>query len=234
MEEGRHECSMNKEAFMRNAYHNMRNPIVVIKGYTSLMLEGCGGELSEDQKEWITDMKVNTEYLLTLINNLAELSYVEAGIAAKEKSPVSLLEIVERVRNNLSGIQGDRKISINTGAPPPVMSADDSLIGSAFTRLIHNALIYTPEGGTVSIELGEEGDRVRFSVSDAGPGIPRENQRAIMEGFFRGAESGEYRGTGLGILIARRIAEFYGGSLTIESAPEKGSTFTIIMEKNGA
>lgn len=228
-----HECSMNRPHFFRKAYHNLRNPIAVIKGYTSLMLEGCGGELSPDQAEWVQDMKNNEEFLLQLINNLAELSFIEGRVGEKERTEVDTAAVLESLMKKHSQKAGQKGLALKIEAPevPLNIAADEALISRAFDNLIHNALAYTPEGGAIHLTLREDDRGIIFSVADSGAGLEEAQIAQILEGFFKGEDpSGDdYRGTGLGILISRRIAELYGGALQVESSPGRGSTFTLTL-----
>ncbi len=128
--------------------------------------------------------------------------------------------------------EGTRKkqltVEILKAGDIPAFEADNALIARALGNLIHNAVLYAPEGSTVGISLARENGNALFSVTDKGPGIEEEHLAKVQEGFSQGGEPPEdYKGTGLGLLISRRIAELYGGGLQIQSTPGEGTTVTL-------
>ncbi len=224
--------SMNDSSFFRKAYHNLRNPIVVVKGYTALMLEGCGGELTDDQHEWITDMKRNSDHLLDLINALSELSSLEAGITEEKPAELDLRAMVKEIIGSFSPLIEEKKLRVSTSLlePLPRYHGDEHLILTAFRALVQNALIYSPNEGAIEISLKSSPERVSLMVKDSGPGV--EHPSHIFEGFYRGElpVGTDYKGTGLGLVMARKIADLYGGSLSLESSPE-GSLFCLVLKR---
>jgi signal transduction histidine kinase len=227
--------SLNSSPFFRKAFHDLRNPLVVIKGYTSLMLEGCGGDLTEDQQEWVGDMKRNADHLLDIINALSELSFLEAGITTEKSDSFDVGEALRSVIADMESLAKNRDISLKLILPdrPVTQKADAGLVKKAMHILLHNALRFTGKGGTVEAALTEKKEVIALSVRDSGPGIEEGKIPAVLEGFFKGDDRGddETKGTGLSLLIARRIAELYGGTIEIQSEPEKGSTFVISMKR---
>jgi len=232
MDEQNPAVSMGTSPFFRKAYHNLRNPIVVIKGYAALMLEGCGGELSGDLQEWVSDMKRNSDHLLDLINALAELSCLEAGIKDEKTGDLHLQSILRDLVDSFSQLAEGKKLQVTMilpGSEQP-FRGDELLVTKAFRALVHNAFLYTPGEGAVEISLEDSPGEVSLKVKDNGPGIEHPSQ--VFEGFYRGElpVGTDFKGTGLGLLMARTIAGIYGGSLSLESSPG-GSLFTLTLKR---
>ncbi|MGV8119840.1 MAG: sensor histidine kinase [Candidatus Xenobiia bacterium LiM19] len=226
--------SLNQPVFFRKSFHNLRNPLVVIKGYTSLMLDGCGGDLSEDHKEWVVDMKQNCEHLLTIINTLSELSFIESGIWDEKAEDVDMAALLRDIAKNFEAQALSREIDIAIAAPENIqpLHCGRSLVTKAVENLMNNALLFSPKGGAVELSLSFAGEFLSISVKDTGPGFEEEKLPLVLEGYFQGEELPDGRkGTGLGILISRRIAERYGGALALESTQGKGSRFTMTLKK---
>jgi cell cycle sensor histidine kinase DivJ len=227
--------SLNEPVFFRKSFHNLRNPLVVIKGYTSLMLDGCGGDLSEDHKEWVIDMKQNCEHLLTIINTLSELSFIESGIWDEKAEDVDMAALLRDIAKNSEALALSREIGISLVLPESVrpFRCDRNLVTKALENLMNNALLFSPKGGAVELSLSFAGEFLSISVKDTGPGFEEEKLPHVSEGYFQGEELPDGRkGTGLGILISRRIAERYGGALAVESTVGEGSRFTMTLKNN--
>jgi len=226
--------SLNQPVFFRKSFHNLRNPLVVIKGYTSLMLDGCGGDLSEDHQEWVVDMKQNCEHLLTIINTLSELSFIESGIWDEKAEDVDMAALLTDIAKNFEAQALSREIEITIASPENIQSlrCDRSLVTRAVENLMNNSILFSPKGGAVEVSLSSAGEFLSISVKDTGPGFEEEKLPHVLEGYFQGEELPDGRkGTGLGILISRRIAERYGGALAVESTQGKGSRFTMTLKK---
>jgi signal transduction histidine kinase len=233
MEDTTARISMNNSTFFRRAFHNLRNPIVVVKGYTALMLDGCGGELTEEQQEWVADMKKNSDHLLELINALSELSFLESGLTDVTPSALDLVSIVKEALKSFSRLIEEKKLQITTFLPdaPLPLTSDELLVTRVFKALIQNAMLYTPLEGSVEIALCEREGEILFSVKDNGPGMEQDWQ--VFEGFYRGESpvGTDYKGTGLSLLISKTIAERLGGFLACESS-SSGSMFTLTLRRD--
>lgn len=226
--------SLNQPVFFRKSFHNLRNPLVVVKGYTSLMLDGCGGDLSEDHREWVTEMKQNCEHLLTIINTLSELSFIESGICDEKVEDVDVAALLSDIGKNSEALALSREIGISLVLPESVqpLRCDRSLVTRAVENLLKNAILFSPKGGNVEISVSSTGEFLNISVKDTGPGFDEEKLPHVLEGYFQGEELPDGRkGTGLSILISRRIAERYGGTLAVVSTQSEGSRFTIKLKK---
>ena len=225
-------ASRHKSEFLANMSHELRTPLNAIIGFSQLLQQKLFGELNEKQEEYVADILSSSEHLLALINDILDLSKVEAGQVELEIAPFSLREALER------GVVMVKERAINNGvelglALDPavgVVQADERRIRQVVFNLLSNAVKFTPAGGNVEVRSAQVDGEVRVSVADTGPGIPEEDHRRIFEEFQQtevGIEQGE--GTGLGLALSKRLIELHGGRIWVESSLGQGSTFTFTL-----
>jgi len=220
------EMSMARPSFFRKAYHNMRNPLVAVKGYAALMLDGCGGDLSDEHREWVEDMRRNCDHLLDIINALSELAYLEAGLTAESREELDVGEALQAFLDDFAPLPEERGVRLERTLPEERLTAfvDRHLLLRALAVVMRNAVAATPPGGAVHVSCADEGARVRFSIRDEGQGLTQEECAALLQGFHQGdgGEDGP-SGTGVGMVLAARIAERFGGAVTVEPASSRGA-----------
>jgi signal transduction histidine kinase len=203
-----------------------------ILGFSQVLREEMVGAVNEKQAEYLDDILSSSNHLLALINDVLDLSKVEAGQVELDKEPFSLREALERgvvvVRERAS----DDDVSVALAADPEadVVVGDERRIQQVIFNLLSNAVKFTPVGGAVDVTSARVNGEVRVSVTDTGPGVASEDQERIFEQFQQ-AESGlELReGTGLGLALSKRLVELHGGQLWLESELGKGSTFVFTL-----
>ena len=225
-------ASQHKSDFLANMSHELRTPMNAIIGFSQVLSEGMVGAVNEKQAEYLDDILSSANHLLALINDVLDLSKVEAGQVELEKAPFSLREALERgvvvVRERAS----DDGVSVALDADPDadVVDGDERRIQQVIFNLLSNAVKFTPVGGAVDVTSARVNGEVRVSVTDTGPGVASEDQERIFEQFQQ-AESGlELReGTGLGLALSKRLVELHGGRLWLESELGKGSTFVFTL-----
>ena len=224
--------SRHKSEFLANMSHELRTPLNAIIGFSQVLSEQLVGEVNEKQKEYLADILSSGNHLLALINDVLDLSKVEAGQIELEVAPFSVREALE------SGVVMMREQAMNDGVQVALMAAPDVDIVSGDERrirqvifnLLSNAVKFTPEGGVVDVRASQVNGEVRVSVADTGPGIAREDQERIFEEFQQteaGIEQGE--GTGLGLALSKRLVELHGGRIWVESEFGQGSTFVFAL-----
>ncbi len=193
------------------------------------------GDLTEKQEQLLSRAKERTGGLLTLIKDLLDLSKFEAGKMVQYKEPLHLQEVIQRVVELMRAQAETKKIDLQFSSPSQLsmIHADRNSMEGIFSNLISNAIKYTSEGGSVLVQLGEEGGFVRASVSDTGIGIKKEDLSRIFDKFYRvkSTETRQIVGTGLGLSIVRSIVDAHLGSISVESEPGKGTTFTVCFPK---
>jgi signal transduction histidine kinase len=215
--------------------HELRAPIAAVEQQLTVILNRMAGEVTEKQEKMLSRAKERTKGLLTLINDLLDLSKIEAGKMVQYKEPLSLQEPIQRVVDLMRPEAEKKRIDLQF-LPSQVNSmihADRLSMEGIFTNLISNAIKYTPERGKVWITLSEEGGCVKATVSDTGIGIKEEDLSRIFDRFYRvkTSETREIIGTGLGLSIVKSIVEAHLGSISVESEEGKGAVFTVLLPK---
>lgn len=221
-----------KSDFYSLMSHELRTPLTSIKEGTNLFLEGHGGPVTAKQKWLLTIVAEESNRLIELVNSLMDLSKLEAGMLVYDFSRAELPLLVKTAMGEVLPLAVAKKIRIMTevGEVSPV-TADRERILQVLRNLIGNALKFTPPGGVVRIAVSDGAGGARVSVSDTGPGIPKEHQRTIFDKYHQAALAGSKMtpGTGLGLAIVRHIVHDHGGTVWVESDGGRGSTFTFVL-----
>jgi signal transduction histidine kinase len=225
-------ASKHKSEFLANMSHELRTPLNAIIGFSQVLREKLFGDLNEKQEEYIGDILSSSDHLLALINDILDLSKVEAGQVELEIAPFSLREALERgvVMVRERAIRNGVELSLATDPSIGVVNADERRIHQVVFNLLSNAVKFTPAGGTVDVRSAQLNGEVRVSIADTGPGIAPEDQERIFEEFQQTDVGIQQReGTGLGLALSKRLIELHGGRIWVESAPGEGSTFTFAI-----
>lgn len=229
-------ASAMKSQFLANVSHELRTPLHAIVGYTSVLLEGMAGSLSGSQQEKLKRVDANASHLLSIINDLLDLTRIESGKMPVRIEDFPVLAVLDEVKIEAESLIQARglEVTFRVRDGVPRLASDRQKIKQIVLNLLSNALKFTPQG-EVRIEASHDpdGDRVAIAVADTGIGISPENQRTIFEAF--GQSESFYApgqtGTGLGLSISRRLATILGGDITLESEPGAGSTFTLVLPR---
>lgn len=216
--------------FVANVSHELKTPLTSIQGFAQAILDGTAGA-PNDQAHAARVIFEESDRLHRLVEDLLDLARLDAGQIAFRREPVALEELVRGVveRLSLRAAENDIRVELDIGRLPQVVGDGDRL-AQVFTNLLDNALQHTPSGATVQVRARAEAGEVSLSVEDSGPGIPAEELPRIFERFYqvdKARPRGGGRGVGLGLAISREIVQAHGGKLTAESAPGKGSRFTV-------
>jgi signal transduction histidine kinase len=226
-------ANRHKSEFLANMSHELRTPLNAIIGFSDVLLQKMFGELNEQQAEYLEDIRSSGSHLLTLINDILDLSKIEAGRMELELASFSLVAalnnavILVRERAQSHGI----KLELDIAPKLDTVVADERKLKQVVVNLLANAVKFTPDGGTVRLRAERENGEVRLAVQDTGIGIAPEDQERIFEEFQQATHQSEKsrEGTGLGLSLSRRMVELHGGTISVESAPGKGSTFTVAL-----
>jgi signal transduction histidine kinase len=221
-------ASKHKSQFLANMSHELRTPMNAVLGYTDLILDGIFGDVPEPIRDTVERIKSNGQHLLGLINDVLDLSKMEAGQLTLSLGDYTMDEVVYSVVAAVESLAAAKKLALDALVPPdlPPGRGDERRLTQVLLNLTGNAIKFT-DTGRVAIEARADGDAFVVSVSDTGPGIAEADRRKIFEEFQQ-ADSSSTRtkgGTGLGLSISRRIVELHGGRLWVESVPGEGSTF---------
>jgi signal transduction histidine kinase len=225
-------ASRHKSEFLANMSHELRTPLNAIIGFSQVLREKLFGEVNEKQEEYLEDILSSGNHLLALINDVLDLSKVEAGQVELEVAPFSLRDALERgvvmvrERATKDGVQ------VALGADPEVdlVVGDERRIRQVIFNLLTNAVKFTPAGGAVDVRAAQVDGEVRVSVADTGPGLAPEDHERIFEEFQQTETGMEQReGTGLGLALSKRLVELHGGRIWVDSELGKGSTFVFTL-----
>ena len=226
-------ANRHKSEFLANVSHELRTPLNAIIGFSEVLLEKLFGELNPKQNEYVDDILSSGRHLLSLINDILDLSKIEAGRMELETTAFHLPDAIEnamlliRERATRHAIKLERMIDDRLGE----FTGDERKIKQILLNLLSNAVKFTPEGGRIKVEARLGDQNVIVSVSDTGIGIAQEDQEAIFEEFRQagGSYAHKREGTGLGLTLTRRFVEMHGGKIWVESALGQGSTFTFTL-----
>ncbi|MCD6413193.1 MAG: HAMP domain-containing protein [Elusimicrobia bacterium] len=232
------ELARMKDDFLHSITHDLRSPMTSIRGFLEILLDETVGELNDEQKNFLRIMDESSEKLLTMINNLLDISKLEAGKMVLSLSDVDLPKMAKHLVDFFWPQAKNLKIDLSmevAGEVRPI-KADENLIERVITNLISNAIKFTPEGGSVKIIIKNnfpEKDAVCVSVSDTGRGIPADEIDKVFEKYHQVAGTASKKtGTGLGLTVCKYIIESHHGKIWAESTFGKGSTFSFWIPKD--
>jgi len=225
-------ASRHKSQFLANMSHELRTPLNAILGYTELLLDNIYGEIPERARETMARIDRGGRHLLALINDVLDLSKIEAGQLTLTLTDYSLREVVHTVVTAMEPLAAEKGLALRVALGPdlPLARGDERRISQILLNLVGNAVKFT-DAGEVRIEGKSSEGMFLVSVADTGPGIAAEDQARIFEEFQQ-ADTSNTRskgGTGLGLSIARRILALHGGHIWVDSTPGKGSTFSFSL-----
>ena len=225
-------ASKHKSEFLANMSHELRTPLNAIIGFSQVLREGISGEVNAKQQEYLDDILTSANHLLALINDVLDLSKVEAGQVELQVAPFSLKDALERgvamVREQAT--QDDVQVELHANGNLDVVVGDERRIRQVIFNLLSNAVKFAPAGGQVDVNATRVNGEVTVSVADTGPGIATKDLDRIFEQFQQtevGASQPE--GTGLGLALSKRFVEMHGGRIWCESELGKGSTFVFTL-----
>jgi len=225
-------ASRHKSEFLASMSHELRTPLNAIIGFSQVLQEEMFGPVNEKQAEYLDDIVSSGNYLLSLINDVLDLSKVEAGQVELEVRPFSVLEALERGVVMVRERATEDGVEVALAADPDVdmVEGDERRIKQVIFNLLSNAVKFTPPGGAVDVSAARINGEVRISVADTGPGIAPEDHERIFDQFQQTETGLEQRdGTGLGLALSKRFVELHGGRIWLESELGRGSTFVFTL-----
>jgi len=229
------ELDRSKRRFLANMSHELRTPLNNIIGFSRLMLKGLEGPLTKQQKEDLQIIYQDSQHLLGLINDLLDISQIEAGLMELDFQQVNLADLIHSVMATASALVRDQEIELRQEIAPqiPAVQVDTIRIRQVLLQLLANAAKFTDQG-SITVCARPSDDQVLVSVSDTGAGIPPEDRERIFQQFEQGTlENGRRpNGTGLGLALSKEFVEMHGGRIWVESEMGKGSTFTFSLPQS--
>jgi signal transduction histidine kinase len=225
-------ASQHKSQFLANMSHELRTPLNAILGYTELMMDGAYGEPSDKMTMVLKRLQTNGTHLLGLINDVLDLSKIEAGQLILELSGYSIADIAQTVRSTLEPLASDKRLAFKLDLAPelPAGWGDGRRLTQVLINLVGNAIKFT-DTGEVVIKAEVYEDSFYLSVRDSGPGISADDQAKLFQEFQQADNTITRKkgGTGLGLAISKRIVEMHGGKIWVESKPGHGATFAFTL-----
>jgi PAS domain S-box-containing protein len=228
------QASRLKSQFLANMSHEFRTPLNAILGYTHMLLQGVAGDLLPAVKRQLQRIDSNGRHLLTIINEILDITRIEAGKMPMQLSEVNLNELVPEVMAELDAVIARSKLTVSPKLSPesPVVYSDRQKVKQIVVNLLSNALKFTHQGGIdIAVHYDRDGKSASIAVSDTGIGIAPEHHERIFEDFRQvdDSPSRQYGGTGLGLAICRRLATALGGKIALHSSLGQGSTFVLTI-----
>jgi signal transduction histidine kinase len=226
-------ASHHKSEFLANMSHELRTPLNAVIGFSEVLLQRMFGELNAKQDEYLKDIYASGQHLLSLINDILDLSKIEAGRMELAPAPFHLPTALENAVTLVRERASRHGIALQLDIDPQLgeLVGDERKVKQVLLNLLSNAVKFTPEGGRVSLKAGRKDGAVEIAVTDTGIGIAPEDQAAIFEEFRQvgSDETRKQEGTGLGLTLAKKFVELHGGRIWVESELGQGSTFTFTL-----
>ena len=231
---GLEQASALKSQFLANMSHEFRTPLNAILGYTHMLLNGVTGAVSETQKKGLTRIDSNSRHLLALINDILDITRIEAGRMPLNVTSFAIPELVNEVMSELEPIikRSNLEVSARAAGKLPTLKSDRQKVKQIVLNLLSNALKFTPEGSvTITARYDARSRMINIAVRDTGVGIAADDQVKVFEDFRQldSSPARGYGGTGLGLSICRRLAQMLEGTIELESAVGRGSTFVLSL-----
>jgi two-component system, sensor histidine kinase and response regulator len=227
------EANRVKDEFISLVSHELRTPLTSIKGYVDLLLEGEVGELETEQREFLTIVKNNADREVALVNDLLDISRIEAGKVDLLRSAIDLGALIRGAANGLRPQIEAKRQQLSVEVPTSLLpvDADANRVSQILTNLISNAHKYTPSGGSILVSASQIDGEVQVDVRDTGVGLTQEEQQHLFQKFYRAKNRAtqEVSGTGLGLAITRQLVQLHGGETWVKSVPGEGSTFSFTL-----
>jgi two-component system, NtrC family, sensor kinase len=225
-------ASHHKSEFLANMSHELRTPLNAVIGFSEVLKDRMFGDLNEKQEEYLKDIHASGQHLLSLINDILDLSKIEAGRMELELTDFHLPTALDSALTLVRERAGRRSIALHLSVDERLghIQADERKVRQVVLNLLSNAIKFTPEGGRIEVAAVPKDESVEVSVSDTGVGIAPEDQEAVFEEFRQvGTADKKVEGTGLGLTLCRKFVELHGGRIWVKSEVGVGSTFTFSL-----
>jgi len=225
-------ASQHKSEFLASMSHELRTPLNAIIGFSEVLLERMFGELNERQDDYLRDIWSSGKHLLELLNDILDLSKIEAGQMVLSRSKFAVRESLDYCLSMVRERALQQRVLLSLDVDPEIglLDADRLRFRQVVLNLLSNAVKFTPEGGRVDVRAFVRGQDLVVLVADTGVGVQAEDRERIFDSFQQGTHSSEQvEGTGLGLTLSKRILELHGGRIWVESEAGKGSTFGIAL-----
>ncbi|MBI5826025.1 MAG: PAS domain S-box protein [Chloroflexi bacterium] len=226
-----------KDEFLANMSHELRTPLNSVLGFSESLLEGIRGPMDTKQQQAVEMIHASGQHLLGLINDVLDVSKIEAGKFELQLENLPVDEICRSSLNFIRQLANRKSITVEySSSPAAAIHADPKRLKQILVNLLHNAVKFTPDEGSVTLDVQADAAQglMRFSITDTGIGISTEDQQKLFKPFVQvdSSLSRQYEGTGLGLTLVKKLVEMHGGSVELQSEPGKGSCFTFVLPWN--
>jgi signal transduction histidine kinase len=223
-----------KDDFVANVSHELRTPLTTVIGNAEMLLDGDAGPLSEAQVRMLTAMSRNARRLQLLVGDILMLSRIQNGATTMIQQPVVIQEVLRHAVADRAGERAALRLELDLPDEPLLVDGDPAELTRMVGNVLGNAYKFTPSGGVVKLRLGADDFHIRIEVADTGVGIPAEEIGSVFDGFFRSSRSrhAETPGTGLGLTIARSIADRHCGAIEISDRDPMGTAVEIRLPRH--
>jgi signal transduction histidine kinase len=225
-----------KSDFVANMSHELRTPLNAIIGFSEMLKTEMFGELNEKQTKHVDNISKSGEHLLEIINNILDISKIEAGKMHLRAEDFELTEIIEDTASILSPLANKKKINLSHNIADNVITtnADKTMFKQIMYNLVSNAIKFTPEKGNITINAWSMDKKLYANVEDTGIGISKDHIDEVFKPFIQVGDfaTKEQEGTGLGLALVKKLVELHGGEIWVESEINEGSTFTFTIPIN--
>jgi len=215
----------------------LRTPLNAVIGYSALMKQGVAGPLTEKQHKYANNIELSGQHLLDMVNDILDVSKIEAGKIQLALQPVALQRLLQELDDVLSGLTEQKQVDLRLDSDPALetLTADPARLRQIFFNLISNAIKFNKPGGNVQVRLSKESEWLLAEVQDTGIGVPQSKQAELFTEFYQvdASPSRVHQGTGLGLVLTRRLIELHGGHIWVESDEGLGSTFRFKLPISG-
>jgi signal transduction histidine kinase len=220
-----------KIEFVHHVSYELRSPLTNIIGFANLLADPTFGPLNDKQREYLGYLTTSTNALLAIINNILDLATIDAGAMSLNLSDVDIRASMDAAAEGVLDrlVKNNLKLDISAASGIGSFTADERRLRQILFNLLSNAVGFSPPGESVTLAVERRADAVVFTVTDRGPGIPPEQQDKVFDLFETDSMGSQHRGTGLGLSLVRSFVELHGGSVTIDSAPGRGTTVTCVF-----
>ncbi len=224
-----------KNAFISHISRELRTPLTNIIGFSELLASPRTGLLNAKQREYLNDIRSSSVALLTIINDILDLTVIDAGALELNLMPVDVREVIDDaelgVRERLA--KHNLKLDVEVDAGVDAIIADRQRLTQILFNLLSNAISFSEDGSVITLSCRRDGGNISFTVQDMGCGIPEEYQKTVFDRFESRPHGSKHRGAGLGLSLVKSLAEMHGGDVLLRSAPGAGTTVTVLIPEGG-
>jgi len=220
-----------KTAFISHVSYELRTPLTNIIGFSELLASPIAGPLTERQHDYLGDIRLSGRTLLAIIDDILDLATIDAGTLELKLSPVKVREVIEQAVQGVEERLKQNNVALDISIEPGVDTfvADGRRVTQMLYNLLSNAIGFSEAGGNIALGCGRQNSMIAFTVEDQGVGIPADYQQTVFDRFESRSHGSRHRGAGLGLSIVKSLAELHGGTVSLDSAPGRGTRVTVLL-----